>query len=290
MVNSNQLIKLEETEFRLMRDLINNYCGIFFEDNSAYLLEKRLQLRLQEHHFRSFREYYYYLIYDKNKDVELTNIVDILTTNETYFFREPNQLRAFIDEVLPEIKERKNSKNIKKLRVWSAGCSSGEEPYSLAMLILESGHFWDWQVEIFASDISNRVLHTARKGVYAKASFRMTEQKYIDKYFENLDHGRYKVVDRVKKLVNFGHLNLFDSTMLCLIGKFDVIICRNVIIYFDLEAKKKVISSFYDRLDNGGFLLLGHAESLMGVSAAFILKHLRNDMVYQKALSEFTYF
>jgi len=149
------------------------------------------------------------------------------------------------------------------------------------MLILESGLLNEMHIEIFASDISQRVLQIARKGIYSKPSFRATEEIYIKKYFEQVD-GKFRIKDDVKRLVNFGHLNLLDSSRIKLLKPMDVIFCRNVIIYFDNESKKKVIDNFYDSLNEGGYLLLGHAESLMNVSARFQLCHLKNDLVYQK--------
>ncbi|HEY4716829.1 MAG TPA: CheR family methyltransferase, partial [bacterium] len=147
--------------------------------------------------------------------------------------------------------------------------------------ILESGLSSNWHVEVFASDISQRVLQIARKGIYPKSSFRATEESYIKKYFEQVD-GKFRIKDNVKNLVSFGHHNLMDTSKITLLKNMDVIFCRNVIIYFDLESKKKVIQNFYDKLNNGGYLLLGHAESLMNVSPLFELCHLKNDLVYRK--------
>jgi chemotaxis protein methyltransferase CheR len=207
--------------------------------------------------------------------------MDVLTTNETYFFREAFQLKAFTDEILPELMAEKEKKGERSLRIWSAGCSTGEEPYTIAMLLLELGCCKGWRVEIIGTDISHRVLQQARKAVYGKSAFRATDEAYIGRFFQEQD-GSFKIADEVKELVTISHLNLFDQNRLALFGKMDVIFCRNVIIYFDQIAKKKVIEVFYRALREGGFLLLGHSESLMNISTAFALRHLRNDMVYQK--------
>jgi len=175
----------------------------------------------------------------------------------------------------------KEKKGERSLRIWSAGCSSGEEPYTIAMLLLEMGFGKGWRVEIIGADISHRVLQQARKAVYGKSSFRATDEAYIRRYFQEQDGG-YKIADKVKELVTISHLNLFDQNRLTLLGRMDIIFCRNVIIYFDQMAKKKVVEVFYRTLREGGYLLLGHSESLMNISTAFVLKHLRNDMVYQK--------
>ncbi|MDH4164166.1 MAG: protein-glutamate O-methyltransferase CheR, partial [Nitrospirota bacterium] len=166
---------------------------------------------------------------------------------------------------------------------WSAGCSTGEEPYTIAILLLESGDWWrDWQIDILGSDINQRVLHTARKGVYKKGSHRSTPPDMLKKYFIDEGKGDYRIVDSVRDLVSFSSVNLLDPYKTSLIRDLDIIFCRNVIIYFDREAKKKVIESFHDKLREGGFLLLGHSESLINISTAFTLRTLRNDMVYQR--------
>ena len=278
-----QTIPLPDDVFRLLRDFIHGYCGIFFDDGSKFLLERRLARRLELHRLKSFEEYYHFLRYDRKREEELVALIDNLTTNETYFFRETPQLRAFSEEILPELRGRLAGR--KSLRIWSAGCSTGEEPYTIAILLLESGDWWrDWQVEIIGSDINQRVLHTARKGVYKKGAHRATDPGMLAKYFITDEKGDYRIIDRVKELVSFSYVNLLDPHKTSLIGSVDVVFCRNVIIYFDREAKKKVIESFYHKLRDGGYLLLGHSESLINISNAFELRTLKHDMVYQKPL------
>jgi chemotaxis protein methyltransferase CheR len=282
MFEKEEIIPLEEDVFRLIRDFVRDYCGIYFADDSRYLLEKRLSRRLRTHHFSNFREYYRYLLYHKNRDEELAGIIDIITVNETYFFREQNQLNAFSEEILPELKEMNKDK--KRLRIWSAGCSTGEEPYTIAMLVLEKGYFHNWNIEIFGSDINQRVLQAARSGIYRKNSFRTTENFFLNKYFKKEEESLFRISDIVKNYVNFSHLNLLDPFKAKLVGTMDVIFCRNVLIYFDQPSRKKVIDMFHERLMDGGYLLLGHAESLINLSTAFTLKHLKHDMVYQRPL------
>ena len=279
MFETEAVIPLSEDVFRLIRDIIKDYCGLYFDDSSRYLIEKRLSRRVKNHHLNDFRDYYRFIRYDKNTEDELSAIMDILTVNETYFFREQNQLKAFSEEILEELKT--TNKDRKTLRIWSAGCSTGEEPYTITMLINEKGYFNGWDVEIYGSDINQRVLQAARKGVYRKNSFRTTEPYYIQKYFTEED-GSFQIRDSVKKHVNFSYLNLLDPFKTRFLGNMDVIFCRNVLIYFDSASRKRVIENFHNRLVNGGYLLLGHAESLINISTAFHLKHLKNDMVYQK--------
>lgn len=279
MFEQEEIIPLPEDVFRLIRDIIKDYCGLYFDDTSRYLLEKRLSRRIRNHHLNDFRDYYRFIRYDKRAEEELTAIMDVLTVNETYFFREQNQLRAFSEEILEELKTVNRDR--KTLRVWSAGCSTGEEPYTIAMLINESGHFNGWDIEIHGSDINQRVLQTARRGVYRRNSFRTTESYFMSKYFIEED-GSFKIGDAAKKHVNFSYLNLLDPFKSKFLGKMDVIFCRNVLIYFDNASRRRVIDNFHDRLVDGGYLLLGHAESLINISTAFTLRHLKNDMVYQK--------
>jgi chemotaxis protein methyltransferase CheR len=262
-----------------VRDIVKDYCGLYFDDESRYLLEKRLSRRIRNHHLNDFRDYYRFIRYDARAEEELSAIMDVLTVNETYFFREQNQLRAFSEEILEELKVA--NRDTRTLRIWSAGCSTGEEPYTIAMLLQEKSAFNGWDIEIHGSDINQRVLQTARRGVYRKNSFRTTEPYFLKKYFVEEDSS-YRISDAVKKWVNFSYLNLLDPFKSKFLGKMDVVFCRNVFIYFDNASRRRVIENFYDRLVDGGYLLLGHAESLINVSTAFTLKHFKHDKVYQK--------
>jgi len=275
---------MSEEEFRLVRDLVHSHCGLFFDTDAKFLLEKRLARRLEQHQLPSFKEYYHFLKYSRGREQELSDIMDVLTTNETYFFREEFQLNAFVGELLPELKAVKEKRGDRTLRIWSAGCSTGEEPYTIAMLILETGAFKNWKIEIVGTDISHRVLQQARKGLYGKSSFRTTSPERILRFFHQQDV-LYRINDEVRGLVTISHLNLLDENRMILLGKMDIIFCRNVIIYFDQAVKRLVIESFYRSLREGGFLLLGHSESLLNTTTAFALKHLKSDMVYQKSVS-----
>jgi chemotaxis protein methyltransferase CheR len=245
------------------------------------VLEEELNSRLKLHRMKDFREYYRLLLYDKkNRDDEIQAIMDILTVNETYFFREKYQLKAFSEEILPELREKNKDK--KRISIWSAACSTGEEPYTIAMLILEDGGFNGWDISILASDISQRALHVARRGVYKKNSFRDTSQYFIKKYFHEQESGEQRITDRVRRFVNFSFLNLVDSNKVKLVGPMDVIFCRNVLIYFDWTTREKVVKNLFEALKEGGYLLLGHTESLINLSTNFTLKHFKNDIVYQR--------
>ncbi len=274
-------LQMNDEDFNLLRDFIRAESGIHFGESSKAILEKRMSRLVRARRIRSYRDYYYFLRYDKRKDEEMDSVIDAVTTNETYFFREERQLKAFKDEILPELHAEKLSRGDRTLRIWSAGCSSGEEPYTLAMLIMESKLFNDWRVEIFGSDINRRVLQIARKGSYGNSSFRVTEKGYIDRHFKE-DGGSRQISEDVKKLVNFSYLNLIDRPKINLLRTMDVIYCRNVMIYFELPTKKVLIESLGERLAPGGFLMLGHSESLINITSSFELRHLKNDLVYQK--------
>jgi chemotaxis protein methyltransferase CheR len=275
----NHHLDLPDDVFRLMRDQIYKRTGMWFSDASKYLLQKRLSPRARELNFDSFQKYFYFLQYDPRAEAEFDQIYDLVTTNETYFFREPAQLAAFSEEIVPEILERKT---VKKVRIWSAGCSSGEEPYSIAMLLSEAGLYDHAAFEIFASDINQQVLAKARKGHYRESAFRATDAPLREKYFTRNDDGSWQIHDDIRNRVSFGRLNLYDEARVSLLGHLDVIFCRNVIIYFDDVSKRVVVTNFYNRLSDAGYLLLGHSESLISLSTQFKLRHLKNDMVYQK--------
>jgi chemotaxis protein methyltransferase CheR len=271
--------RMNAEEFRLFRDLTHDYCGIYFQDDSQQLVERRLVPRMAARSLPSWSEYYRFLRYHPNRKEELEEIVERVTTNETYFFREPAQLQAFIEEIVPDLMARKS---VKKIRIWSAGCSSGEEAYSIAMLLEESGWYDHAAFEIFASDINQQVLAKARKGHYRENAFRATQPTLREKYFRREADGSWHIRDEIRNRVSFGRLNLYDEARVSLLGHLDVVFCRNVIIYFDDASKKVVVNNFYNRLIDGGYLLLGHSESLISLSTQFKLRHLKNDMVYQK--------
>ena len=275
----NHHLELPDDVFRLLREQIYKRTGMFFADSSKYLLQKRLSPRAKELNFDSFQKYFYFLQYDPRSETEFDHIFDLVTTNETYFFREPAQLAAFVEEIVPEILGRKP---VKKVRIWSAGCSSGEEPYSIAMLLHEKNLFGKATFEIFASDLNQTVLARARKGAYRESSFRATSPELRAKYFSHEPDGSWQISDDIRNRVSFGRMNIYDEARVSLLGQLDVVFCRNVIIYFDDASKKVVIRNFYNRLIEGGYLLLGHSESLISLSTQFKLRHLKNDMVYQK--------
>lgn len=275
--------KISDDEFRQLRDFIYDQSGIYIGDNRKYLLENRLRNRLTELNLKSFGEYYYFLQYDRSKREELNKLFEVVTTNETSFFRNPPQLKVFQEKVLAEILKSQAAAGKKRLRIWSAGCSTGEEPYTLAIQIHEAlrGDLASWDVKITANDLSESVLVSARRGVYNEYALRTTPKEIVSRYFTNEEAG-FKIKPEVKKLVSFGQINLNDRTQIKRIERSNVVFCRNVIIYFDDDMKKRVIGAFYDNLLPGGYLIIGHSESLHNISRAFKPMHHPGAIVYRK--------
>jgi len=268
-------------EFRLLRDLVNGFCGIAFQDDAMFVVERRLRERLQALGLPDYGAYHQFLRYHPDARAEFERAVDVLTTNETYFFREDYQLKGFRDEVLPVLRAQAESR--KRLVLWSAGCSTGEEVYTLAILVERSGLFEGWDVRVFGNDISRRVLAGARRGVYGPSSFRAMPAEY-DPYFIDGPDGR-QVHPRIRAMCHFGHLNLVEGGRTAIVGRVDAVFCRNVLIYFDSVSRRRVIDTFYERLHPGGYLMLGHSESLLNVSTAFEVVHLSTDLVYRRPLA-----
>lgn len=262
-----------------MQEIIHEYCGVSYGVDSAFFLERRLGPRLDALGLSSYRDYYHFLRYDPGRADELEELAERITTHETYFFREQYQLEAFREELVPDLYKRLRDK--KRLVVWSAGCSTGEEAYTIAILLLEDGRFGDWSVRIVGSDLSRKVVSDARQGDYGPSSFRVTDGYYQQKYFQERG-GKFHLRDDVRGLCSFGQLNLLDTERFSVLGPCDVIFCRNVLMYLSKGARHRVVEAFYDNLTPGGYLLLGHSESLLNVTTRFELVHLSKDLVYRK--------
>ncbi len=277
-------IKLHLETFKQLRDFIYERCGISFQENKVYLLEDRLGHRLQERNFSTFEEYIHFLRYDVRKDDELRELYKSVTTNETSFFRDNLQLEAFRTGILPKVAESKRSSPEKRIKIWSAACSTGEEPYTLAMIMMEEGIVAKgFTPNVLASDISDGVLQSAKRAVYGEYSTRNIPEQYRRKYFYLDDGGGLAVNPAIKNMVRFDNINLIDHMKMRQIREMDIIFCRNVLIYFDDAAKKKVLTHFYDNLAKGGYLVIGFSESLFNLTRAFRPVSINRIVVYQKA-------
>ncbi len=269
-------------DFTMIRDYIHEKSGIFFAENKMYLVKNRLIKRMGELGIKSYRDYFYHVKYDTSLK-EFNKLMSLVTTNETSFYRNEPQLKSFSDEVLPMLLDQKKSGGkAKSLKVWSAGCSTGEEPYTLAMMILERSYsMGSWNIEIMANDISEQALHRARTGEYSGITLRNVRPDLLAKYFTKHEE-MYRVKPEVKALVKFSHMNLNDPRRISFTSNFDVIFCRNVMIYFSDEIKKQLVRSFYNALQPGGYFYIGHSETLHGISKAFKLAYFKNALVYHK--------
>jgi chemotaxis protein methyltransferase CheR len=273
---------LSAEEFRLLRDIVYEHAGLHFDDDATFLFERRLAERVDALGLEGFYAYYKHLRFSPRGKAELDEMIERLVTRETYFFRQEYQLRAFRDQILPELRAQNAAR--RRLTIWSAGCATGEEVYTIAILVAESGLFEGWDVKIVGSDISRSSVAAARRGVYREGSFRTTPSATRDKWFYQVADG-WEVVQDLRRPCYFGQLNLMDPSHALMVARVDAIFCRNVLIYFDVKSRKKIIESFYERLGPGGYLLLGHSESLLNLTTAFELVHLREDLVYRKPLA-----
>ncbi|TCK61865.1 CheR family methyltransferase [Seleniivibrio woodruffii] len=255
--------------------------GIKFEDKKRYFINKRVEKRLIEMNIDNVRDYLRFLKFKDNGD-EFQSLMNLLTVNETYFFREFSTLETFAEHCLQEIAERKAASGDKSIRIWSAGCSTGEEPYTLAIIVREMlDNLSGWDVRILASDIDENVLAKAQNARYDDRSLKDMPDEYYSKYFIRSD-GYHTPVKEVRNMVSFEHLNLMDKEAMRRKRGFDFIFCRNVLIYFDDLSRKQVVDHYYIAMNKGGYIFLGHSESVGRITTAFSMKRMGSSVVYYK--------
>lgn len=272
-------ITISADDFLKFREFFYRKTGIRFDDAKRYFVDKRLVDRIRACGCRDFRDYFAMLRFEAS-GAEMQALVNIMTVNETYFFREDYQFNCLVDEILPEIaagKERGQT-----IRIWVIPSSSGEEAYSIAMCLLER---WkginDWDVEIISSDIDTGILQRARAGRYGARSVRGVPSAYLQKYFRR-EGDEYQISDDLRESVEFTRVNLMDANDVRSYRNFDVIFCRNLLIYFDDLSRKQAAETFFDALRPGGFICLGHSESMSRISSLFRVRRLPQAIVYQK--------
>lgn len=277
-------MELEQHDFELLRDLIYQATGMTFEDRKRLFIQVRVARRVSALGCQSPRDYYRYLRYQDTDGTELQNLIELVTTNETYFFREYPQLECFANHALPAIAEKKRAAGDYRLALWSAACSTGDEAYTLAIILHAClDDFSRWRIALMGTDIDTKVLAAAQSGVYVDRAVKDVPEAYLNRYFVPR-LGKYHVVDEIKRIVSFSRVNLADrQAMRCHRG-YDVIFCRNALIYFDDASRRKVLSSFYDALVPGGFLFLGHSESVGRISAAYEMVSVGGHITYRKPL------
>jgi chemotaxis protein methyltransferase CheR len=275
---------LNDPAYLKIRDVIYQISGIYHPEEKLYLLAARCARRMTALKVATPAEYLDHLTVRGDREAELRLLLNELTIGETYMFRSPQQLQALRSVILPQILQAKSSLGFKRLHLWSAGCSTGEEPYTLAMFLLElkgdllSGCRFD----ILATDLNDNSLAAAKAGIYGEYALRSTSQALQQKYFKSYDEKRLQVRDELKSLIRLERVNLNDDSRMTFLKGMDLIFCCNVLIYFDLASKRKVMQHFYANLVHGGYLFLGQAESLYQVDDRFHLVHFPGAIGYWK--------
>jgi chemotaxis protein methyltransferase CheR len=274
-------VTIGDEDFNKFQEYFYRRTGINFDRGKRYFVDKRLVDRIEATKSGNFRNYFMMLRLQGSNE-EMQHLTNAMTVNETYFMREDFQFQCLVDSMLPEIIARKSDNS--PIRIWSIPSSSGEEPYSIAMYLLEK---WQqlvhWDVEIISSDIDTRVLRKARAGRYSLRSVQNVPAPWLQKYFKEID-GEYQICDDLRETVEFTQVNLAEPADTRSYRAFDVIFCRNLLIYFDDVSRKAAATTFYDALNPGSFLCLGHSESMSRISSMFQVRRFADAIVYQKQL------
>lgn len=271
MAHANTAVNYREKEFPMtdkdfqrIAGLASQYTGIVLGDHKRDMVYGRIARRVRKLNLNSFTSYLDYL--EANAQQELSNFINVITTNLTSFFRENHHFEYLMKNVLPEVK-RKNGQS-KRMRIWSAGCSSGQEPYSIAMTLNRFGISSDWDVKILATDLDSEVLAKAQKAIYSSTDVDGLEESLIKNNFQRNDSKKeVRVKDKVSQYIHFKRLNLLENWPMT--GPFDFMFCRNVVIYFDKPTQKVLFNRYADLLNVGGYLFIGHSENLHGISDRF---------------------
>jgi len=274
-------IKLSDTEYKELQKYISQKTGLYLSWDRKSAVENKLNKRASLNGIKNFQEYFMKIKYDL-KGQELKEFVDLLTVNETYFFRNYPQFEIFQDIILPKLLNEKKKENNRSLKIWSAGCSIGCEPYTIAIILKENiKNVNDWDIQIIANDISLSALKVAKKGLYVKREVKDVPYYLVMKYFKK-EGNYFKLSDEIIKMVELHEFNLLNTDQIRNLPYFDIIFCRNVLIYFDHLIQKKIVEIFYDKLNSPGYIFPGHSESLNRLSKAFVLKRIENQLVYMK--------
>jgi chemotaxis protein methyltransferase CheR len=273
-------IVITDEDFKKFREFFYRKTGIYFEDSKRYFVDKRLLERIQATGYTNFRSYFAFMRFQASGE-EIQALTNAMTVNETYFFREEYQLKCLVDSLLPEVVKGKAQGST--IRIWSIPSSSGEEPYSIALYLTE---FWPdiehWDVELIASDIDTHILQKAREGRYSPRSVQQLPAKLLQRHFRRLSNGEYQISDDFRQAVEFTRVNLMDMADTRPYRGFDVIFCRNLLIYFDDLSRQQAAEVFFDALNPGGFICLGHSESMSRITSAFRVRKFPDAIVYQK--------
>jgi chemotaxis protein methyltransferase CheR len=271
--------EITEDEFRRLADFLYRRTGMVFTETKRYYVERRIADRIVATSSPSFAAYFTYLRSGLRDEVE--HLINAFTVNETYFYREDHQLACLSDDLLKERVAAKRPGDT--IRIWSIPCSTGEEPYSIAIWLLENWKDVDaYDIEIVGSDIDTRVLEAAAEGVFGKRALMRLSPELIARYFHDLDDERWQILDDLRQSVRFSRVNLIETRETRPQGRFDVIFCRNVLIYFDDESRRIAAENLYDNLLPGGFICLGHTESMSRISPLFEVCRYSGAIVYRR--------
>lgn len=267
-MSSSTITAMTESQFKALSEIIYDRAGIRFPETKKYIVESRLGHRLAELELTDFDQYITFLTMGPYQSDEFQEMFDRITLNDTSFFRNEPQLGVFENKILPQLLEAREA--TKRLRIWSAACSTGEEAFTLAIILHRAlgDRLKDWTVEILGTDLSERALNIANAGVYSNFAMRSTPDAVKSRYFSESD-GRWTLDDEIRSMVNFEIHNLKDRAAAQQHGSWDVIFCRNVMTYFDDEMKSRVAGMFADRLAENGTLFIGHSENLRGLESCF---------------------
>jgi chemotaxis protein methyltransferase CheR len=274
---------ITEADFHKFQEYFYRKTGVRFEDTKRYFVDRRLIERMQATDSASFRSYFD-LLRTERSGTEMQSLINVMTVNETYFFREEYQFCCLVNSVLPELVARKREGE--PIRIWVVPSSSGEEPYSIAICLLER---WSgiahWDVEIVSSDIDTHVLSLARAGCYSSRSVQYVPAAYLRKYFHVTAAG-HELISEVRDAVDFTRVNVLDPEQMRCYRNFDVIFCRNLLIYFDDVSRRMAAEELFDALRPGGYLMLGHSESMSRASAAFKVRKFPEAIIYQRSAGD----
>lgn len=270
---------LTSEELNKLAEFLYRRTGMVFNEAKRYYIERRIAERMSATSSRSFTDYFALLRGDTRNEVE--SLINAFTVNETYFYREDHQLACLTTDLLEERVAAKRPGDT--IRIWSAPCSTGEEPYSIAIWLLENWKDVDtYDIEIVGSDIDTNVLEAAAEGIFGKRALMRLPAQLIERYFHELDNERWQIIDDLRQSVRLSRVNLVDTKQTRAQGRFDVIFCRNVLIYFDDESRRIAAENLFDNLLPGGFICLGHTESMSRISPLFEVCRYSGAIVYRK--------
>lgn len=272
-------VHLRHEDVRRLCEFVYRRTGMLFEETKRYYIDRRLAERMAATGTTSFEGYFAALRSDAGREIE--HLVNAFTVNETYFYREDHQLHCMTSELLPDIVARKPAGG--PIRIWSVPCSTGEEPYSIAIWLMENFRDVDhYEFEILGSDIDTRVLKTAGEGLYGARALTRLPKNVIERYFEQLSPGHYRIDAGLRDSIMFTPVNLVDARMMEQYRGFDIVFCRNVLIYFDDASRRMAAENLYDSLRPGGYICLGHSESMSRISSLFRVCRFADAIIYQK--------